>query len=186
MQVKALRLKAFKVSEELRRDLSRPWGLVITNNEVESGKLEETLEGMRADLVVTVGDVTTYTFLKRGLKPRVAIIDMRTLRGPYQVDLKKCMRVVCEVVNPPGHIVSTMVEEIGKALEEGGLVVVRGEEDLLVIPSILALPEGAIVAYGQPGVGVVLIKVDKDKKEKAKELLMSMMEVELDDATIPS
>jgi len=181
-----LKLKAFKISEELRRDLSRPWGLVITNDEIASGKLEETLENMRANLVVTVGDVTTYTFLKRGLKPRVAIIDMKTLRGSYQVDLKKFMKVVREVINPPGHIVSTMVEEIGKALEEGGLVVVRGEEDLLVIPSVLALPEGAVVAYGQPGVGVVLIKVDKGKKKEFEELLMAMKEVELDDATIPS
>jgi uncharacterized protein (UPF0218 family) len=109
---------------------------------------------------------------------------MKTLRGIYQVDLRRYMKVVREVVNPPGHIVSTIVDEIGKAFKEGGLVMVRGEEDLLVIPSVLALPEGVVVAYGQPGVGVVLVKIDKDKKEKAKELLTSMKEVVLDDATI--
>ena len=181
-----MKLKAFRLDEELRRELSRPWGLVITNDEIEAGRLEEALKNMMADTVVTVGDVTTHTFLERGLVPRLAIVDMKTLRGVYQVDLRKHMKVVSEVVNPPGHIVSTIVDEISKAFEEGGLVVVRGEEDLLVIPSILALPEGTVIAYGQPGIGVVLIKVDKDKKEKAKELLTSMKEVEFDDATIPS
>lgn len=182
-----MRLRAFKVSEELRKELSRPWGLVITNDEIETGKLEETLKDMKADIIVTVGDVTTHTFLKRGLMPRLAIVDMKTLRGAYHVDLRRSMKVVREVVNPPGHITSTIVEEVGKAFQEGGgLVVVRGEEDLLVIPSILALPEGTVVAYGQPGIGVVLIKIDKDKKGKAKELLTTMKEVELDDATIPS
>lgn len=181
-----MRLKAFKVGEELREKLRRPWGLVITNDDVEAGKLEEALKNMNVHTIVTVGDVTTHKFLERGLMPRLAVVDMKTLRGAYHIDLRKHMKVVREVVNPPGHIVSTMVEEISKAFEEeGGLVVVRGEEDLLVIPSILALPEGAVVAYGQPGVGIVLIKVDKDIKEKAKELLTSMREVELDDATIP-
>jgi len=183
--VRALKLKAFKLSEELRRELGKPWGLVITNDEIKSGKLKEALKNMMADTIVTVGDVTTHTFLERGLMPRLAIVDMKTLRGAYQVDLRERMKVVREVVNPPGHIVSTLVDEISKALEEGGLVVVRGEEDLLVIPSILASPEGTVVAYGQPGIGVVLIRVDKDKKEKAKELLTSMKEVELNDATIP-
>ncbi len=181
-----MKLKAFRVGEELRRELSKPWGLVITKNEVESGKLEEALRNMEAKAIVTVGDVTTHTFLERGLVPKLAIVDMKTLRGTYHVDLRGRIRVVREVVNPPGHIVSTMVEEIGKAFEEGGLVVVKGEEDLLVIPSILALPEGTVVAYGQPGVGVVLIKVDRDKKEKAGELLTYMKEVELDDVAIPS
>ena len=181
-----MKLKAFRLGEGLRRELSKPWGLVITNDEIESGKLEEALRNMMADTIVTVGDVTTHTLLERGLVPRLAIVDMKTLRGAYQVDLRKRMKVVREVVNPPGHIVSTMVDEISKAFDEGGLVVVRGEEDLLVIPSILALPEGAVVVYGQPGVGVVLIKVDKDIKEKVKGLLTSMEEVEFNDATIPS
>jgi uncharacterized protein (UPF0218 family) len=184
VQVNVLKLKAFKMGEELRRELSKPWGLVITNDEIESGKLEEALKSMRADTIVTVGDVTTHKFFERGLMPKLAIVDMKTLRGIYQVDLRRYMKVVREVVNPPGHIVSTIVDEIGKAFKEGGLVMVRGEEDLLVIPSVLALPEGVVVAYGQPGVGVVLVKIDKDKKEKAKELLTSMKEVVLDDATI--
>ncbi|TDA35001.1 hypothetical protein DSO05_05955 [Candidatus Nezhaarchaeota archaeon WYZ-LMO7] len=78
-----------------------------------------------------------------------------------------------------------MVEHVKEAIDEGGFILVKGEEDLLVIPSIIASPEGAVIAYGQPGVGVVLIKVDKDKREKARELLRSMREVELDVDAVP-
>ncbi|MCS7140172.1 MAG: DUF359 domain-containing protein [Candidatus Nezhaarchaeota archaeon] len=181
-----MKLKAFKISEELRRELSKPWGLVLTNDEIASGKLEEIIESMRPTQILTVGDVTTWVFLERGLKPRVALIDMRTLRGPYEMDLTKRMRVACEMINPPGHIVSIAEEIISEAVKRGGLVVVKGEEDLLVIPSILTLPEGAVIAYGQPNIGVVLIRVDEEKKRKAKEILGLMSEVEIDVSTVPS
>ncbi|MEM0241030.1 MAG: DUF359 domain-containing protein [Candidatus Nezhaarchaeales archaeon] len=180
-----MKIRAFKIDEDLRRELGKPWGLVVTNNEVESGRLEEILNQMSPHMIITVGDVTTHTFLERGIRPRVAIVDMKTLRGPYQADFAEKMKMVCEVVNPPGHIVSTMVEHVKEAIDEGGFILVKGEEDLLVIPSIIASPEGAVIAYGQPGVGVVLIKVDKDKREKARELLRSMREVELDVDAVP-
>ncbi|MEM4576671.1 MAG: DUF359 domain-containing protein [Candidatus Nezhaarchaeales archaeon] len=180
-----MRLKAYKVDENIRRELSKPWGQVITNEEIAAGELEKNLERMEARIILTVGDVTTNTFLERGIKPKVAIVDSKTLRGPYHVDLTSKMEVVAEVINPPGHVAVKAIEVISRVIERGGLVVVKGEEDLLVIPSILALPEGAVVAYGQPNVGVVLIKVDKDKKEKVKEVLRSMREVEVDDS-IPS
>jgi len=181
-----LKLKAYKIDERLRRELSRPWGLVLTNDDIAHGRLEETVERMRPRLILTVGDVTTHTFLERGVEPKIALVDMRTLRGPYRIDLTKRMRIICELINPPGHIVAIAERTISEAIEKGGLVLVKGEEDLLVIPSILALPEGALVAYGQPNVGVVLIRVDKDKKEKAKELLRSMSEVEINDSAISS
>ena len=181
-----MKLKAYKIDDRLRRELSKPWGLVLTNDDIASGKLEETIEKMKPRLILTVGDVTTWVFLERGIELRAALVDMKTLRGPYHVDLTKKMRVAYELINPPGHIVTIAERTISKAIEEGGLVIVRGEEDLLVIPSILALPEEAIVAYGQPNVGVVLIRVDKDKKEKAKELLRSMSEVEIDVSAISS
>ncbi len=182
----ALRIKAYKPGEDLRRELSRPWGLLLTNDEISSGRLEETINQLRPSMILTVGDVTTLVFLERGLKPRVALVDLKTLRGPCQLGLEGRMPIVCEMVNPPGHIVHNAEDVISRAIERGGLVVVKGEEDLLVIPSILALPEGAVVAYGQPNVGIVLIRVDKDKKEKAKELLSLMSEVEIDASAIPS
>ena len=44
---------------------------------------------------------------------------------------------------------------------------VDGEEDLAVIPLVIAAPDGAIVLYGQPHQGVVLRTVDCAAKETA-------------------
>ncbi|MDI9620105.1 MAG: DUF359 domain-containing protein [Candidatus Nezhaarchaeota archaeon] len=180
-----MKVKAYRVNEKLRGELSKPWGTLLTNEEIASGGLEEALRLLRPTLVVTVGDVTTHLFLERGIDVRAALVDMRTLRGPYCSSLLNKLPLTCELVNPPGHIISSAMEHIVRAADVGGLLKVRGEEDLLVIPAVLALPEGAVVAYGQPRVGVVLIRVDKNKKEKAEEMLRLMEEVEVDVDAVP-
>jgi len=183
-----LRVKALRIGDDLRRELSKPWGLLLTNEDIEAGRLREVVGELEPREVVTVGDVTTWVFIKEGVKPRVALVDMKTLRGPCQLDIEKSIPRIAEVFNPPGHIVAGVTRVIEEALRRGGLIVVRGEEDLLVIPAILASPEGAVIAYGQPNVGIVLIRVDKDKKEKARELLslMQEVEVEVDVDTVPN
>jgi hypothetical protein len=64
------------------------------------------------------------------------------------------------------------------------VILVEGEEDLAVIPLILAAPEGAMVLYGQPGEGVVVCEVTDAAKEKAETLLSCF--VEHDEATLPA
>lgn len=55
------------------------------------------------------------------------------------------------------------------------LIYVDGEEDLAVIPAVLAAPDGAVVLYGQPCEGVVALLVDAERKKKA-EWLLSLFE----------
>ena len=50
-------------------------------------------------------------------------------------------------------------------------VLVDGEEDLAVIPLVMAAPIGALVLYGQPHQGVVLRTVNLEAKETARNLL---------------
>jgi hypothetical protein len=54
------------------------------------------------------------------------------------------------------------------------LILVKGEEDLAVIPAAILAPPGSLVFYGQPGEGVVICEVDRvrDKVIKMKEMLM--------------
>ncbi|MDO8451425.1 MAG: DUF359 domain-containing protein, partial [bacterium] len=63
---------------------------------------------------------------------------------------------------------------------QGLAIIVDGEEDLLVLPVILASPIGAFILYGQPGYrtvpgqpgeGVVSVPVTSETKEKARILL---------------
>jgi hypothetical protein len=57
-------------------------------------------------------------------------------------------------------------------------IVVDGEEDLAVIPLVLAAPDGAIVLYGQPHKGVVLRTVDARAKAAARELMKHFIRVD--------
>ncbi|MHA2499708.1 MAG: DUF359 domain-containing protein [Candidatus Hodarchaeales archaeon] len=48
---------------------------------------------------------------------------------------------------------------------------VSGEEDLLTIPAVISSPIGAVVIYGQPNVGLVLIEITEDIQQKFQEIL---------------
>jgi uncharacterized protein (UPF0218 family) len=52
--------------------------------------------------------------------------------------------------------------------------VVDGEEDLLTLVAVLYAPENAVVVYGQPYEGIVLVKVSPEKKAEALEFLKAM------------
>ncbi|HUR25411.1 MAG TPA: DUF359 domain-containing protein, partial [Candidatus Thermoplasmatota archaeon] len=61
---------------------------------------------------------------------------------------------------------------LGLQHEEGPVrIVVEGEEDLLGIPCFLEAPPGAIVLYGMPNQGVVVVRVDAAFKAKVAALL---------------
>ena len=51
---------------------------------------------------------------------------------------------------------------------------VNGEEDLLVIPVCVYAPENAIVMYGQPNEGLVIVKITPEIRNKTQKLLDSM------------
>jgi uncharacterized protein (UPF0218 family) len=55
------------------------------------------------------------------------------------------------------------------------VIFVDGEEDLAVIPLVLAAPSGAAVLYGQPGEGVVLRIVDASAKREAETILKAFV-----------
>ena len=48
---------------------------------------------------------------------------------------------------------------------------VDGEEDLLGFPATLLAPSGWFMLYGQPGVGMMLVKIDDRVKREAEDLL---------------
>jgi len=51
---------------------------------------------------------------------------------------------------------------------------VKGEEDLLTLIAVLYSPETALVVYGQPHSGIVVVKVTSEKKAQVKEYLKAM------------
>jgi uncharacterized protein (UPF0218 family) len=149
-----------RLPEAERASLQRPFGEVFPG-------IRDLLPRIHGRTVYAVGDVVTHNLLKEGIIPRVAIIDGHTMRAP-------CTRIPdipsrrIRARNPAGTISDDLVRAIRDALARPPAVIfVEGEEDLAVLPLVLAAPEGAVVLYGQPGEGVVLREVDDEAKALA-------------------
>jgi GTP-dependent dephospho-CoA kinase len=126
---------------------------------------------IRGKVIYSVGDVVTHNLMRRGILPHVAIIDGHTMRAPCTLTpLLKARRT--RAYNPPGTLSEELIERIDEAVAHPPSVIfVEGEEDLAVIPMVIAAPEGALVLYGQPGEGVVVKVVDREAKVEAERLL---------------
>ncbi|MDD1663654.1 MAG: GTP-dependent dephospho-CoA kinase family protein [Methanomicrobiales archaeon] len=146
-----------RLPEAERSSLQRPFGEVFPN-------IRALLPRIRGRTVYAVGDVVTYNLLRAGVVPRIAIIDGHTMRAPCtRIPDIPLRRITAR--NPPGTISDDLVRAIREALASPpALIFVEGEEDLAVLPLVLAAPEGAVVLYGQPGEGVVLRKVNREAK----------------------
>jgi uncharacterized protein (UPF0218 family) len=87
-------------------------------------------------------------------------------------------KTLVKVKNPPGTITEEAIEAVRSALEGKKQIhlLVEGEEDLLTLIAVLYAPENALVIYGQPLEGIVIVKVTREKKADAARIL-KLMEV---------
>lgn len=163
----------FALPERLRPKLAQPLGVLFTRKLIKSGTLAVSVR--EPGLVITVGDRVAETVASLGRVPDVHIVDgkeNRKIRTPPEVP-----RVVSiGVKNPPGTITAEAMEGIRNALrgKKPARVMVDGEEDLLVIPVQIFAPVGTRIYYGQPGEGIVMLKVDREAKARARALLKQM------------
>jgi len=129
-------------------------------------------------IVYAVGDVVTHNLQKKGIIPAIAVVDGQTMRMPCSrmpAMTGNCIRVE----NPPGTITDELTRALGQAVTSTPVTIfVDGEEDLAVIPLVLAAPDGTIVLYGQPHKGVVLRRVDAEAKSAARALMKHFIRVD--------
>jgi hypothetical protein len=92
--------------------------------------------------------------------------------------VKKNLSFSLRLKNPRGTIQKESWEVLKKAIKENKNVFVEGEEDLLVIPSVLLSPQKTAVIYGFPEKGICLIKVNQKMKNKIKKLLKLFLKCE--------
>lgn len=153
--------------QSLRSTLQKPFGKVLSS----------IPSGLNPEKVITIGDVTTQKFNQKKIGQFLSIID-------FQVNRKKRFEKLSElgfaddiktieVENPPGSIVPQLLTAVQKAFEskEKQVILVKGEEDLAVLPVLLVAPLGHSIYYGQPNVGLVEVKVTEDSKEKVYDLV---------------
>ncbi len=153
--------------EGLRGELKTPFGPIETD--------ADALLAEAGRPVVAVGDVVTHHLLDAGSQPAVAVVDGRTQRGVVDREIERAVTedVDREVDNPPATLTRGLVSALVDALraDDPVTILVDGEEDLAVLPAILAAPDGASVVYGQPGEGMVHVRVDDERRERVRTLL---------------
>lgn len=159
--------QTLRLPDDMRGKLREPFGKLLGEKEFPS---------LKGSKIIAVGDIAAYNLLKTGIDPKVVVIDKRTRRGETSQATRDALSsfgagAEIRVENRPGFIESGVWPAIKRAIRDGGRVVVDGEEDLLAIPCVLLAPDGWSVVYGLPDRGLVVIKVNKEIKEKFNKML---------------
>ena len=164
---------AHRLPEELRKKLATPLGRVYSGEEAAGGEFRDLV--LQASMVITVGDRVTETLANLGRPPEVQVVDgveRRNRREPPRVPYRRLIRVK----NPAGTLTDEAMEGMRKAFggEKPARVLVDGEEDLMTMLAVAMAPVSSSVFYGQPGVGVVTVKVDGTSKSRNRAMLAEM------------
>ncbi|MCK9591166.1 MAG: GTP-dependent dephospho-CoA kinase family protein [Methanoregula sp.] len=150
--------------DEHRKLFQEPFGELYAD-------IDEIIPKITDGTVYAVGDVVTHNLQKRGIIPAIAVVDGYSMRLPCRrmpVFRGECIRVK----NPAGTITDDLIRALNHAIRNPPVtVIVDGEEDLAVIPLVIAAPDGAVVLYGQPHKGVVLRIVNHEARETARHFL---------------
>ena len=130
------------------------------------------------ETIICVGDVVTKTCLSSNIIPHLSIIDLKTHRKRVYNSIRELGFEKSEpdftVLNKAGRISKTLIKTIEKSIKSKSrhqVILVKGEEDLAVIPVILLSPFNTIVLYGQPEIGLVEVTVNEKSKKNIRKIL---------------
>ena len=166
----------YNLTPQLRIKLKEPFGSLIQGTpEQTMAKMKELVEKEKPPKIISVGDIVSRNLHKYSIHPQLTIIDnisMRDQKMPQEAEVEKTVYVD----NPQATITQEAVAAVKEALEgdEHTQIVVKGEEDLLTLIAVLYAPINAVVVYGQPNFGIVVVKVTSQKKAQAQEFLNAM------------
>lgn len=163
--------KTLQLPDEQRSKLTDPFGELI-----DKLQLWVTSQQIVSKKLITVGDVITKSCNELHLAQKVSVIDFLTQRQRVFTNILELGFTGNEkeflITNQPSHIMPEAFRVARQIfspfqIQERIIVQVSGEEDLVVLPFLLAAPLGFIILYGQPKQGVVKIVVSEESKEKA-------------------
>jgi len=159
-----------KLPDSLRDQMKIPLGILIPENQTSKDEIQKHLTDN--SYLITVGDRTTEKMINFDLIPSLQIIDgqeKREKREPPKLE----NATELTVDNPAAEITSQSISVIKRAftMQSPVRIFVNGEEDLLVLPVCIHAPENAVVMYGQPHEGLVIVKITTEIRNKAQSLL---------------
>ena len=147
-----------------------PLGVFLPESQADKPHIEKYLSDN--SYVISVGDRTTEKMIDFDLIPSLQIIDgqeKREKREPPKLE----HAIELTVDNPAAEITFESISIIKKAftLQSPVRIFVNGEEDLLVLPVCVHAPENAVVLYGQPNEGLVIVQITPEIRNKVQGLL---------------
>jgi|TARA_Y100000310_G_scaffold29331_2_gene27828 uncharacterized protein (UPF0218 family) len=151
-----------------------PLGDLIKEENVNEESIKSKIGS--ESVVITVGDKTTENMINLGIIPQIQVIDGLVKRNQRDIPIDKTIRTELTCKNPPGEITEESIQTIQNAFscEHPVRIIVKGEEDLLVIPVCIFAPENSVVMYGQPNEGLVLVHVTPEIRAKVQKILNLM------------
>ncbi|MHA2169013.1 MAG: DUF359 domain-containing protein [Candidatus Kariarchaeaceae archaeon] len=177
-----MKLAHLRLPFNLRAELSKPQGKLIR------GPIEETTPKLldhlneETGIIAAVGDVVAQILIEGGFLPHIIITDGYTKREKLVTWASYPAYEEITVSCPAAEITIEAWESIQMAVDMAKHkskihLRIEGEEDLLVLPLGLELPDGSIIVYGQPDEGVVLIEVNTFSKAKLQGIISKMDQV---------
>jgi len=166
---------AYRVTPELRVKFKEPFGSLIRGSFAETmSEMENRVEREKPPKIVSVGDTVSRNLHEHQINHQLSITDNKCKRKIINPKVFAGKKV--QVKNPQGTITEEAIKAIKDALEsdEHVHIIVDGEEDLLTLIAVLYAPEKSLVVYGQPNVGIVVVKVTSEKKAETAEVLKAM------------
>ncbi len=160
--------KTLRASRALHAFAKHPFGTLYPN----AKRAGRAIRLYKPTKIILVGDVVARTL--DYLDADALVFDEKTRRGdtPLPVQSVKGREIVCR--NPAGVITRGMAHAIERAVQRSAdktFVRVAGEEDFAFVPAVIYAPLRSVVAYGQPGRGVVVCKVDEREKHRLAEFV---------------
>jgi len=147
-----------------------PLGILLPESHTQKSEIQKHL--IDNSYIITVGDRTTEKMIDFGLIPSLQIIDGQEKRKKREPpNLENATELMVD--NPAAEITPQSVDVIKKAftMKSPVRIFVNGEEDLLVLPVCIHAPENAVVMYGQPHEGLVIVKITAEIRNKVQTLL---------------
>jgi len=156
-------MKTLILPKSLKPELQEPWGKLFEGKRSEiKRKVGEWLKRKKFKKIICVGDLVSKDFLGT-----TKIFDGKIRRRKTKIILSWHFKVK----NKKGKIEKDVWGKIKKAIRENKNLFVEGEEDLIVIPSVLFSPKNSVVIYGLFKKGVCAIEVSEKIKKRIKNLL---------------
>jgi hypothetical protein len=170
--------KTLLLPDSLRQRFKQPLGQLVTGSISDCNNVIKTaIQNEMPPKVVLVGDTVSRHAIEAGIHADLIIVDNKEMRRS-SIPVPLCSRKKVSLINPQGTIAANSWDVIARAIElEDSAIVVEGEEDLLVLVAVSVAPIRSLVVYGQPNVGIVLVRASPEKKHEVAQVLAQMKEV---------